>query len=177
MAIAHHLTDALGLALRHWLKLLLAVFVGRAIYRRYFHPLRNVPGPWLASITGLWFLSIHFNPQQHWIIVNLHRKYGPIVRIGPNKVIFTSPDTIGDYYGWDKSRYWKAFQQNPHAPNHGGFLTLKEHRVEKSKIMGAYTLSQILKSEEKVDGHVLALMEQFSRRTNAAIDLAPCKLS
>jgi hypothetical protein len=28
--------------------------VGRCLYKRYASPLRNVPGPWLASVSRLW---------------------------------------------------------------------------------------------------------------------------
>jgi hypothetical protein len=28
--------------------------VGRCLYKKYASPLRNVPGPWLASVSRLW---------------------------------------------------------------------------------------------------------------------------
>lgn len=58
-------------------------------YRRHLHPLRNIPGPFLPSVT--WLYSFYFNllghtGQYYKEIERLHAIYGPIVRITPNEV-------------------------------------------------------------------------------------------
>ena len=70
----------------------LALF-GRCLYKKYASPLRNVPGPWLASVSRLWkgkMLSAAVGgPTDNLIIVwstynghteldhiALHKKYG-----------------------------------------------------------------------------------------------------
>ncbi|KAI0201519.1 cytochrome P450 [Astrocystis sublimbata] len=66
------------------------------LYRLYLHPLSKIPGPWLAAITywpeiyhdvirgGKFFLAID----------EMHRKYGPIVRINPDEVHLDDPEML-----------------------------------------------------------------------------------
>lgn len=59
--------------------------VSRTLYDAYATPLRDIPGPWLAKFTRFWlFRAINTRKYQH-INIDLHRKYGPIVRIAPNE--------------------------------------------------------------------------------------------
>jgi hypothetical protein len=62
----------------------LAYFIGLFIYRRYFHPLANVPGPALASFTK-WYQT-YWSSKYFEKIGELHEIYGPVVRICPNEV-------------------------------------------------------------------------------------------
>src|SRR5688572_3498562 len=69
------------LALKAVLGLVLARFIAVTIYRLYFHPLSNFPGPLLGRITNLyslyydWWLGGKYS--EHIRLV-LHPKYGPI---------------------------------------------------------------------------------------------------
>lgn len=57
----------------------------------YFRPgLRELPGPVLARFTLLWKVWIHIKGDGHVVYQNIHKRYGPIVRTGPNSV------SIGD---------------------------------------------------------------------------------
>lgn len=50
----------------------------RCIYNLYFHPLRNVPGPWLAAMTPLcdfWYDAVK-RGNYLWEIQKMHDKYG-----------------------------------------------------------------------------------------------------
>ena len=55
------------------------------IYRARTSPLRNVQGPWLARFTRFWYAKSSYSRQGHKIIMDLHAKYGPIVRVAPNE--------------------------------------------------------------------------------------------
>jgi len=65
-------------------------YIGRIIYRVWFHPLARFPGPCLAAATSLYeayYEVLHkggaqFAPK----IRELHAKYGPIVRINPSEI-------------------------------------------------------------------------------------------
>lgn len=69
------------------------------IYRLYFHPLARVPGPRLAAITRLWY-AYHVKKSRFLLKGReLHDKYGPVVRIGPNEVEFDSKEAFQAIYG------------------------------------------------------------------------------
>jgi hypothetical protein len=61
--------------------------------------LRHVPGPFLASLTDLWLTRKFWSGEGFGqITTDLHRKYGPIVRLGPNRLIFSNASAIPVIY-------------------------------------------------------------------------------
>lgn len=173
MAVAAIIQGYITLLRTHWGTTLIFLLVARSLYRRYCTPLRHVPGPFLASITTLWLLSVQYSPRQHHIYVELHQKYGPVVRISPYRVIFACPDSINEYFGWNKSKWWKALWPNPTVKNHGGVLEVTAHKAAKAKVMGAYNMSYLIKSEGKVDGHIIAFMDKLAGKLGQPFDFAP----
>ena len=157
----------------YWPLLLISLFVLRAMYRKYLHPLCNVPGPFLAPTTNLWRLAVFLRGRQHHEYLALFQKYGPLVRIGPNSVILNDQTHFAEFFGYDKSPWWKAFRGRIRDFNHGFITSMKDHAKAKSQVMGGYTMSNVLKSEEEVDRHVSELMKQFSAKCGTIFDIAP----
>lgn len=70
-----------------------------AILTREATPLRKVPGPFRASITKLWIFLKQRGYQRPLVDIELHRRFGPIVRIAPNEVLISSPKAFRTVYG------------------------------------------------------------------------------
>ncbi|KJZ75438.1 hypothetical protein HIM_05134 [Hirsutella minnesotensis 3608] len=84
-------------------RLLVAVLIylaSRSIYRVWFHPLSRFPGPKLLAVTAFPATYAH-NIQGTWVrrVSKLHRKYGPVVRIGPNHLSFDGSIGWQDVFG------------------------------------------------------------------------------
>jgi hypothetical protein len=62
--------------------------------------LSNVPGPFLASISNIPRLCWVWGRRAHEIHIELHRKYGKLVRFGPNMVSIDDPVEIPKIYGF-----------------------------------------------------------------------------
>jgi cytochrome P450 len=166
---------ALALVLRsYWLLVLVGAFIQRGIHRRYFHPLRNVPGPFLGSISSLWFLfaGVLNNDRQDLLLIDLHKKYGPIVRIRPNTVVFDDPRHLAEYYNWDKSEFWLALRGTPYDIPHGSELQVDMHVVKKKRIMGAFSMSQVLKNEASMDTRIMEFIGQLGKKCGTLFDIA-----
>jgi hypothetical protein len=77
---------------------LLAAFLSIAFSQlwvnRYCQGLNNIPGPWLASSTNLWRLFLILGRRPEVVHKDLHRKYGDVVRMGPNFVSITDLETV-----------------------------------------------------------------------------------
>lgn len=78
---------------------LLLVYATWMIYRLFFHPLSKIPGPRAACLTELWRTRRYMLGGWHQDILDLHEKYGPVVRIAPNEISFVDRDALIRVYG------------------------------------------------------------------------------
>lgn len=79
------------------------VFAGlyllRLVYNRLRPGLRDIPGPTLAKYTRLWKAYSVWKGNHHLTEIDLHKKHGLMVRIGPKHVSFSDPAAIPTIYG------------------------------------------------------------------------------
>ncbi|KAI1122789.1 trichodiene oxygenase [Nemania abortiva] len=79
-----------------------------AFYRLFFHPLAKFPGPKLAAVTRSFeaYYDVVCNGQYTFKIAEMHKKYGPIVRISPYELHISDPGFHEKIYSregeWDK---------------------------------------------------------------------------
>jgi cytochrome P450 len=86
------------------------------VARRLFNQLHRFPGPKLAAITRFYTAYFDLIKYGSWVeqLENLHRKYGPVVRTGPNELHFSDPRAYAAIYNmtskFHKDPYfYKAF--------------------------------------------------------------------
>ncbi|KAL9570062.1 hypothetical protein ACKAV7_005783, partial [Fusarium commune] len=84
--IIYYSIVSLGLFTIYWLCMV--------FYRLFLHPLRNVPGPKIAAATSWYEFYQDVILDGHYIkdYPRLHEKYGPIVRMSPNRVHINDPN-------------------------------------------------------------------------------------
>jgi hypothetical protein len=75
------------------------IILVQVIYRFYLDPLRHIPGPTAARFTELWRTRRYALGGWHQDILDLHDKYGPVVRIAPNEISFVDKDALTRVYG------------------------------------------------------------------------------
>src|SRR5947208_12615833 len=68
-------------------------------FNRYGRGLSRFKGPVLASFTSLWEVWYMWSNVEQPPYVDLHRRYGEVVRVSPNKLSFAQPEAIRDIYG------------------------------------------------------------------------------
>ncbi|KAK3617897.1 hypothetical protein LTR56_024996 [Elasticomyces elasticus] len=83
------------------------VILEKILRYRFITPLRNFPGPFLASITDKWLLYYDLAGLRTLTIHELHRRYGPVVRIGPNELSFSDVSVVNQIYG-QQTAFMKA---------------------------------------------------------------------
>ncbi|KAL4947493.1 cytochrome P450 [Aspergillus filifer] len=69
------------------------------IYRLYFSPLAKIPGPKIAAATPWYetFIDLWYNNFPD-VLANMHKKYGPIVRVTPWEISINDPDYYNEVY-------------------------------------------------------------------------------
>lgn len=89
-----------------WAICLVALAVTRLLFFRYKNGFSKYNGPILASFTDLWRMFYAYSHKYQPPMVDVHEKYGDIVRLGPNHISFATGEAIKDIYGagkaWDK---------------------------------------------------------------------------
>ncbi|TLS26452.1 hypothetical protein PpBr36_04749 [Pyricularia pennisetigena] len=165
-----------GLSFRHAIGLLAAIAViyrlGLILYRSYFDPLSKFPGPKLYAISYLpYILRNNVYGTFYNDVKKLHDKYGPIVRISPNRI------------SMDGSIAWQAvFARRPNQPEFGKYAPFykshgdvvgifsaprEQHRLQR-RIMGhAFSEAALREQWHLIKRYVDLLMMRFGELADA----------
>ncbi|KAL4988012.1 cytochrome P450 [Aspergillus falconensis] len=118
----------------------------KAIRLAYFSPLKQIPGPWYASLTGLrlsW--SVFANNRIHYVH-SLHQKYGPIVRIGPREIDVADPVAGREIHrmgsGFTKAPFYALLSPGP-VDNIFNFRDAKLHSARRKLYARGFTLQSL----------------------------------
>jgi len=92
--------DLLELVRRYFLLILLSALLLFFVHLwRTYARLRHVPGPFLASLSNIPRFYWVSTWKAHQVHIALHKKYGKLVRLGPNMVSVGDPAEISKIYG------------------------------------------------------------------------------
>lgn len=74
------------------------LFLTRLLWQIFLSPLSIFPGPILAKVTNLWRVAQVHGGRAELKHIELHRRHGSVVRIGPNCLSISDPDLIKTIY-------------------------------------------------------------------------------
>ncbi|KAF4633361.1 hypothetical protein G7Y89_g4756 [Cudoniella acicularis] len=134
---------------RHHLAILLLIL--GTCYSIYLRANRfsGIPGPKLYALTK-WRLAFEdWKGTRTRTIHQLHQKYGPVVRVGPNELSFNSLSALKTIYGagsgFERTSFYRMFDVYGHQ-NLFTFASPKDHGERKKLRNHAYSKSAILKT-------------------------------
>ncbi|KAK3934267.1 Pisatin demethylase [Diplogelasinospora grovesii] len=146
-------------------------------------PLRKYPGPYLARYTNLWRLYHITRGSFHKVLQDLHKNYGPVVRVGPNVVDVDYPDLIKTVFSikedWKKTEYYLASSAlvDGHIVYNLFSQTDKhKHAQEKRPVAKYYSLNGVLPLEPHVDKTIRQLCSELESRFVDGNAKKPCNL-
>ncbi|RYC58873.1 hypothetical protein CHU98_g7352, partial [Xylaria longipes] len=149
----------------YWAILLPVFLIGRMAYRRYASPLRSIPGPFLASCSRLWKIRSTISENSQWEHIDLHKKYGPIVRIGPNEVSFSSPHVARNLLSAGK-RFYKTdfYSVFPPPENPDIFTEIREevHAMKKKVANVPYSMAAMKQLSPFIDDTIELLVSRMA---------------
>lgn len=136
----------------------LIIFILLGIYNRYFHTLRHIPGPFWGSVTDFYKLCALVSQDVSQFSLELHQKYGPIVRVAPNMLSISDPLDVPQVYhrNCDKNDFWTPGALGEHPPL---IQTIdhKEHNKKRKIMASVLSMKRLLHFEKKVDESVTRL--------------------
>jgi hypothetical protein len=134
------------------------------VYRLYFHPLARFPGPLLGSITD-WYSVYHCLKGDRFLdFIDLHRRYGSIVRYGPNRLSCSTVDALHTVYGSranTKKSYWYDTVGFYIKVPSTLCTTNKSHHARKRRVLSQALSDRMIHVYE---GGFTKLLEKFLRR-------------
>ncbi|OAP59665.1 hypothetical protein AYL99_06963 [Fonsecaea erecta] len=154
------------------LLLLSVVLASSAVLQYLFRdPLSHVPGPRIARWTSLWVQFLDFSGYRSLVIHDLHAKYGPVVRIAPNELSFSSKRALREIYS-PNSDYSKA-------PRYAAFgrksmftmLDKQEHRLRAKRISPVFGPSMLATVEGTVSAQIEKLVHILDNLTGQSVDV------
>ncbi|KAJ4224701.1 hypothetical protein NW759_005416 [Fusarium solani] len=110
----------------------------------------KVPGPVVSNFTSLVLKWNELGANRTMYLHDLHKKYGPVVRVAPNEVSFTSAAALKEIYGsggsgYDKTEFYDLFQVYDKRTM---FSTLNkgDHAKRRRMIGDRYANSNVMKT-------------------------------
>ncbi|KAI0836926.1 benzoate 4-monooxygenase cytochrome P450 [Hypoxylon sp. FL0890] len=152
-------------------------------YRVLSHPLKDYPGPFVAKITDAYGGFHSLKRRLHQRTWQDHLAYGPVVRQGPNKLVFNSATALHDIYldeSLFKSHCYQAGNVNPSTTNVFNTIDKRVHRI-KRKLVGPLITERSMRSfepkmTEQIDIFIKRLLLTSQGTPNKAINMTErCK--
>ncbi|CAG7554953.1 unnamed protein product [Fusarium equiseti] len=157
--------------------------VALVVWRLWFSPLAHIPGPKLAALTQYYEFYYDFvlGGQYTYKIIDMHERYGPIVRINPWEVHVGDPEFFSDLYSGPSRRRdkWTFYTQQSGAPRtqvphptalagpkpatEGSLAAIDHslHKLRRSALNPFYTTQTVRELQPVIEERVEALLNAF----------------
>ncbi|KAI1379669.1 putative cytochrome P450 [Hypoxylon crocopeplum] len=144
--------------------------IGWALYNGFLHPLRKYPGPLSHRMTIIPRALNQIRGRLPFHVSELHGRYGPVVRIAPNELAFSSPQAWRDIYGhktgqdeFPKYRgFYRVFNHLPTSIINAG---TNEHALLRRQLAVGFS-DRAMREQEPIIGSYVDLL--ISRLKDAA---------
>ncbi|KAK7531677.1 cytochrome P450 71A23 [Phyllosticta citribraziliensis] len=150
--------------------LLTLYIVGSIFYNLFLHPLRKYPGPKLWAISRLPWNWVNLHGRLAWRLRELHQQYGPVVRIAPDELSYTTSGAWKKIYGQRNPEFSKALDGRGLAPPSingiKGIVTEDQDRHARLRraIAPAFSERALRDQEGYLQAHTKNLMSQLRKR-------------
>lgn len=152
------------------------------IYRVTLHPLAHFPGPKLAAAT-FWY-EFYYDLFPHklrylWKVEEMHKKYGPIVRINPIHLHINDPNYLEEIYAGGKRKRnrdpWYYSSESDGPLGWSVFQTVDHdvHRMRRSALNRFFSKRCVQEHQQMITDKIEILCDRFAEacRTGDVVSL------
>ncbi|CAH0038995.1 unnamed protein product [Clonostachys rhizophaga] len=138
----------------------------RCIYFSYLHPLSHFPGPRIAAVSNTWYAYHWFSGRWPWVMEDVLREYGDVVRIAPNELVFFTPKAFHDIYAPQHKglETWVKTNFQNRGKDLGGIVWEEDpirHREVARKLSPAFSSQNSRAMDPVVEKHVTHFIERM----------------
>ncbi|KIJ45954.1 hypothetical protein M422DRAFT_778700 [Sphaerobolus stellatus SS14] len=161
--------------------LILAIYLGSlttsvVVYRLSpLHPLASYPGPILCKISRLWIGYITSTGRQHIYYTQLHERYGPYVRTGPNNLNIDDIAVLPDVMATRPFQRGERYETNRIKGSKGaviGIIDPEEHAQRRKIWDRGLNISAVHGYTDALSKQVHQLLEVLEIREGIPFDLS-----
>ncbi|PWY85897.1 cytochrome P450 [Aspergillus heteromorphus CBS 117.55] len=161
--------EALATVAQHAASYLVGLFSSLLVYRLLLHPLGRFPGPLLARISSLW-LPFHMqNNNRHHRLVELHKKYGPYVRIGSSDLSVIDPKAIDAIQGQCAKSTW--YDHSQPSKSLQAIRDAAEHQQRRRVWSTAFGSQQLRGYEQRVRKYRQKLVDRLASKDGHPVNV------
>lgn len=149
-------------------------------YRLFVSPLAQIPGPLLAAATSWYecFYDVYRPGQYVFKIKEMHKRYGPIVRITPREISISDPTFLDTIYtpgpGSKRDKDIEKVKALGINTSIGGAVQHDLHRHRREALNPFFSQKSVLLLEPELAGKIERLRSYFeeSLRENTVLNLS-----
>ncbi|KAL6915492.1 hypothetical protein FSST1_006987 [Fusarium sambucinum] len=149
------------------------------VFNVFFHPLAHFPGPLLARSSLLWRIYHSMGGRFHLAIQKQHSQLGPVVRISPNELSFSSVQSWKDIYGHTtqkghtmvKSEFYNMYGSGFESSCIGSERDPKKHSGMKKTLSGAFSTKSLSQQEDIVQSCVDGFVRRLGQDGTTKVGL------
>ncbi|KAL3485875.1 cytochrome P450 [Aspergillus germanicus] len=146
------------------------------LYRNFLHPLRQHPGPPLASLTDWYAAYYTWRGDIHLKLREWHGRYGTIVRFGPNSISINTYSGMSEIYSTRanlvKADAYSIMSASRHISSTISCIDKKQHAAKRKVLARLFTESALKGVEERVLSHVDTFCASLSPGNTAGLSVA-----
>jgi cytochrome P450 len=148
--------------------LVLFYFISSTIYYLYLSPISKIPGPKLAAAT--WWYEYYHDIVTYgkyiFKVMDMHKQYGPIVRISPHEVHISDPDFYETLYAsssTNRKDRWSWYTDGLGLPvSTLGTVEYNLHRRRRGAMSSFFSKQKVAKLQPAVEERAAKLAERLA---------------
>ncbi|KAI1271765.1 cytochrome P450 [Xylaria sp. FL0933] len=150
------------------------------VYRATYHPLARIPGPKLAAMS-YWYEAYYelvLGGQYFKRIKDMHKEYGPIIRITPQEVHFNDAEFVNTIYpttGRKTDKPPLVGQRTGTPESIVATISHERHRIRRNSISTFFSAASVGRVESSIKGKLEKMLERwnnFGRGGDAVLKMA-----
>ncbi|TDZ40601.1 Cytochrome P450 monooxygenase lolP1 [Colletotrichum spinosum] len=137
-----------------------------SVFRQYAR-LRHITGPRTAGFSKLWLIRTIYSGRGHLKFFEAYKKYGTLVRVGPNDIMTCDPDLMKRMLGvrtsYTRSKWYDAMRLDPGKDNVLSMRDNEAHNKLRSQMAAGYTGKEVDSMEAKIDENIVRYMDLIDK--------------
>ncbi|KAK3319398.1 cytochrome P450 [Apodospora peruviana] len=132
----------------------------------------SVPGPLIARLTTKWITIIELSGSRGRTVDALHKKYGPVVRLSPNELSFSTLPCIKTIYGNGSSCIKSSAYDKFGRKGMFQMADPEQHRLRQKRIAHIFAPAVLQQMEILIQNCVGRLVgQQLRKRSGTEVDM------